>query len=298
LLKENKTWMKMLFKKILFCLGLSVLHLSWARDKEFEKGITIEQDPSFGYVGFGMSFVSGTFNLSQSTPVQSPAGTPLEPTPAVFKAIPDQENNGKGALMFSAVFGFMKNIDKTLFTTGIFGGFNWSSLSQKWTTDFVVPADTTVNRTASTTPVSSALHLPFSIEAGGQIGLWAHPRLLPFVRVGWALMRGGVNRTPYVNRYRYTYFNGIMVGGGINFMTTKQSCVTLSFDWYGYGKRTIRNFNTVRSPTFPAKDANDNNTTTSYNYTTMLTSAIKPSYTRLMLSIKYVLPNDDHYDML
>jgi hypothetical protein len=282
----------MIFKKIMFCLGLSSLQLAWAYDKEFERGIATEHDPSFGYVGFGMSFVSGSFNLSQSAPIQSPAGTPVEPQPAYFNAIPSQDNIGKGALMFSAVFGFMKTIDKTLVTTGLFGGFNWSSLSQKWTTDFVVPeikTDEIVGRAASTTSVSSALHLPFSIESGGQIGLWAHPRLLPFVRVGWALMRGGVNRTPYVDRYRYTYFNGVMVGGGVNFMTTKQSCVTLSFDWYGYGGRTIRNFDKVQSTTLGEA---------TYTYNTMLTSKIKPSYTRLMLSIKYVLPNDDHYDML
>ena len=65
------------------------------------------------------------------------------------------------------------------------------------------------------------------------------------------------------------------------------------FPWYGYGARQIRNFDKIQSTTLPTTDGE-----ASYGYQTMLQSYVKPSYTRLMLSMKYVLPNDNYYDML
>jgi len=262
-----------------------------------EKNTTDARDPSFGYVGFGLSYVNGTFDLCRSTASQFSGETVVEPNPITLKPIPNKDDTGVGALMFSAHFGFMSALPNPLFTAGLFGGFNWSSLSQKWDTSAHTPENSynaVIDRPESTASLASALHVPLSIEAGGHLGVWAHSRCVPFVRVGWSLMRGGVNRTGWVDRYRYTYFNGVIIGGGVDFMMTKQSSLSLSYDWVGYGSRLIRNFDTKKN----AELKEGNEPPAQYNYQTMLQSYVKPSYTRLMVSIKYVLPNNDHYDML
>lgn len=257
-------------------------------------------DPSFGYVGFGLSATSGHFNLSQSSAFQSPGNTRVEPSPhtITIKPIPDQDKTGVGAITFSAHFGFMHAINDSVFTAGLFGGFNWSSLSEKWETSATIPevknADDDVIRHASQPPLASALHIPLSIEAGAHVGIRLHPQFMPFARVGWSLARGGVNRTGWVDRYRYTYFNGIVVGAGLDYQMTKQSAISLSCDWMGYGARRIRNFDNRRNEEYIIQ----NNETTKYNYNTILQSYVKPSALRFMLSIKYVLPNEEGADIL
>ena len=261
-------------------------------------------DPSFGYVGFGLSFVSGAFELLRSTPIQIGKPNPVEASPVTFDPIPSNDTTGIGAFMASVHFGFVKALPNPLFTAGLFGGFNWSSLSEKWDTTANTPAVGYTkeggggvaigSRAKSESTVASALHVPLSIEAGVHLGLWAHPDVMPFIRVGYSLMRGGVNRAPWVDRYRYSYFNGVVAGMGIDWLMTAHSSLSLSWDWVGYGARQVRNFDTKIS--YPYQGAADDNPT-SRTYETMLQSSVKPFYMRTMLSIKYVLPNREDEDL-
>jgi opacity protein-like surface antigen len=193
----------------------------------------------------------------------------------------------------------MKTINNTPFAAGLFGGFTWSSLSQDWevkgtitkTTRSVAQETELLTRSGFEGLIKSSLSPSIGGEVGAQIGL-VFPYIKTYLRAGYSLVRGRTRANElFSDRSRTTYFNGVVLGGGVDIALNKEFFVGLSCDLLQYGPRDVLNFDKV------VRWEKKVETNHGFFYRTQLRSRIKPSSLRFMISFKYIVSMPSHeYD--